>query len=122
MRKKWLVFNETQALCVEAEKDRDRVSTYLIESCSEPVTWSETIDICTLAIPYAEFRNIVFFLPKFDELPIFTNAFLSAGEPDKFIVKCFDGGSGQVGDELYVERSGYDYPRYKAVVRRNGKL
>jgi hypothetical protein len=114
--KKWGLFNETQAICIEAEEDVSRVSSYLIKD-ADPA-WYLEIEPPILIIPYKEFREILFFIPSFGDFPVFTNAFKSAGEPDKFIIKCFDGGDTQAGDELYIERSGYDYPRYKAVLKR----
>jgi len=115
-RKKWTLFNEMQATCIESEEDRNRVSSYLVEDSD--VEWLPTVEPPTLIVPYEEFRNLLFFLPKFHELPIFTNAYKSAGEPNQFIVRCFDGGDDQAGDELYIDRSGYEYARYKSAVKR----
>ena len=69
----------------------------------------------TLDIPLDEFRDLLFGLPELSELPLTHNAHRSAGEPDRFYVRCFDGKVDQ-GTRFYIERSGFDYPRYKGYV------
>ena len=69
-------------------------------------------------MPWEEFREVLFFLPKLEDLPILTAAWKYAGAPSEFLLRCFSGAESQVGDEFWVDTQGYDYPRYKALVRR----
>ena len=69
----------------------------------------------TFDIPLEEFRDLLFSLPNIEDLPITWTAYRTAGEPDRFYVRCFEGELDQ-GTRFYIERSGYDYPRYKGYV------
>lgn len=120
--KKWALYDDTQVMCVEADEDLDKVSDFVLHRSLNRTEGDGFKDfnapLSTLMVPYEEFRQILFFLPDFSDLPIFTNAWRNASEPTVFVVKCFDGGRTQQGDEFWVDTQGYGYPRYKAALRR----
>ena len=82
-------------------------------NCDSPTV--ERPRVITLAVPHEEFMEMACSLPSVYELPVLNLAFHEAGKPDTFIIRDFDNDSG-TGMELFVERSGYDYARYKAMV------
>ena len=127
--RKWTLLDEMQAQCIEADEDLDHVTDHVLGADLEDdlgsVDWSgewtsypEEVGLPQFPVPWEEFRAVLFFLPKLEDLPIFTAAWKSAGEPSEFLLRCFSGAESQVGDEFWVDTQGYDYPRYKALVRR----
>jgi hypothetical protein len=63
-------------------------------------------------IPYSEFREIAFYLPAFEDLPLLWTAWCSLGKPVDFIVRCIED-----GDAIIIDTSGYEYARYRAACR-----
>ena len=121
LRKKWVMFDEMSVLCVETDPE----GYPKISAATLPENWPAgddreddvEVEPPTFLVPYEEFRELVFFLPEFEDLAILENARKQAGEPTKFIVKCFDATHGREdGDELFIDTQGYDYARYKATV------
>ena len=119
LHRKLVVFDSTMEDCIVAEMEE--AGTPLIEWLKRD---DEKFDALkadaeglypTLDIPIDEFRDLLFGLPDISELPITHNAWRGGGEPDRFYVRCFDGERDQ-GTRFYIERSGYDYPRYKGYV------
>ena len=119
-RKKYTMFDENMCLCVEADEETYSRITEVIRNGGGEI--EEEVVSAELLVPYSEFRELVFWLPEFEDLPILTNARKMAGDPTKFIVTCFDGPDRQVGDMLLIDSQGYEYARYKAVVERFGPL
>jgi hypothetical protein len=116
-RKKHAMFNEMQCQCVEADEESfSRISLVLEPDIAG--TPEESPRPPTFLVPYEEFRELVFGLPEFDELPITLLAWKAAGEPQYFIAKCFSGIERQLGDEVIIDTQGYKYARYKAPVYR----
>jgi hypothetical protein len=64
-----------------------------------------------ISIPEHEFEEIVNDLPDFNELVITSLAWNEINKPTKFIVECFD-----IDEKVYIDTSGYEYPRYKAAI------
>ena len=121
--RKWTLLDETQAQCVEADEDLARVTDHVLQA-SVSDTWidiehSRVAELVEILVPWEEFREALFFLPDLTEMPIFTAAWKAAGEPSEFVLRCFSGSKSQMGDEFWVDTQGYDYPRYKAAVRRS---
>ena len=119
--RKWTLLDETQAQCVEADEDLARVTDHVLQA-SDSDTWiAAEVDLTMpeILVPWEEFREALFFLPDLTEMPIFTVAWKAAGEPSEFVLRCFSGSESQMGDEFWVDTQGYDYPRYKAAVRRS---
>jgi len=75
----------------------------------------ETPRVVTLLVPRDEFMAMVLRLPSIFDLPVLSLAHHEAGEPDKFILRDFDSDAAGIG-QLYIECSGYDYARYKAMI------
>lgn len=71
----------------------------------------DTYCALSISVPQREFVDIVEDLPRFEDLPITFLAWTELGQPTEFIVECFD-----IDDKVYIDTSGYDYPRYKAAV------
>jgi len=63
------------------------------------------------SIPSSEFLEILSALPDFNTLPTFDDLWRSAKSPTSFVVY-----SEELGDQIFVDTSGYEYPRYKAFV------
>jgi hypothetical protein len=122
LRKKWVMFDDMSVMCVETDPEGyPKISSATLprEYFEEEGRDMEEVEVepPTFLLPYEEFREIVFFLPEFKDLAILENARQVAGEPQKFIVKCFDATHGREdGDELFIDTQGYDYARYKAPV------
>ena len=119
--RKWTLLDETQAQCVEADEDLARVTDHVLQA-SDSDTWiAAEVDLTMpeILVPWEEFREALFFLPDLTEMPIFTVAWKAAGEPSEFVLRCFSGSESRMGDEFWVDTQGYDYPRYKAAVRRS---
>ena len=116
LHKKLVVFDSNMAACIVAEMEE--AGTPLVDWLKRAGT-DEGQDsphgYPTLDIPIDEFRELLFGLPEIAELPLTYTAYRSGGEPDRFYVRCF-GGEVDQGTRFYIERSGYDYPRYKGYV------
>lgn len=114
-RKKHVMFNETSCQCVETDEEGyPRISLVLAPDTNNVL--EESPRPATFLVPYEEFRELVFKLPEFQELPIAYLAWHSAGEPQYFIAKCFSGLDHQLGDEVMIDTQGFTYARYKAPV------
>ena len=117
LHRKLVVFDTNMENCIVAEMEEE--GTPLVEWLKREEAYSPSPDpdmgYPTFEIPLDEFRDLLFGLPEFSDLPLTHNAYLSGGEPDRFFVRCFDGEHDQ-GTRFYIERSGYDYPRYKGYV------
>ena len=114
-RKKHTMFDENMCLCVEADEEQYPTITEVLRRCGLPGKEVELVPV-ELLVPYSEFRELVFWLPEFEDLVMLFHARKMAGDPTKFIVKCFDGPDHQMGDRLLIDTQGYDYARYKAAV------
>ncbi len=116
-RKKHVMFNEVMCQCIEADEEEYPLISRVLE-----VEGMEKSDVLqrpeppTLLVPYEEFRELVFNLPEFKDLPILECARLGAGKPQYFIAKCFSGSDRSVGDMVLIDSQGYEYARYKATV------
>jgi len=118
-RKKHTMFDENMCLCVEADEEQyPRITEVLRGTAAYGEDEGKEVELVPveLLVPYSEFRELVFWLPEFEDLPILTNARKMASDPTKFIVTCFDGPERQVGDRLLIDTQGYDHARYKAAV------
>jgi hypothetical protein len=116
-RKKYAMFNEMACRCVEADEEGYPLISRVIEDAVVlEVDIQERPEPPTLLVPYEEFRELVFYIPEFKDLPILECARLGAGEPQYFIAKCFSGTDRQIGDMVLINTEGYDYARYKAPV------
>ena len=119
LHKKLVVFDSNMAGCIVAEMEE--AGTPLVDWLKRDAEYdpgSRTKDVGgypTLDIPIDEFRDLLFGLPEISELPLTYTAYRSGGEPDRFYVRCF-GGEVDQGTRFYIERSGFDYPRYKGYV------
>lgn len=119
LRKKWVMFDDVSVMCVETDPEGyPKISNATLPSgFVDGGIVDDVLEPPTILLPYEEFRELVFFLPNFLDLPILECARQQAGEPQKFIVKCFDATHGREdGDELFIDTQGYDYARYKAPV------
>lgn len=117
LHRKLVVFDSTMEDCIVAEMAE--AGTPLVEWLKRDAEDEPTPDPSegypTFDIPLDEFRDLLFGLPEFSDLPLTHNAWRGGGEPDRFFVRCFDGELDQ-GTRFYIERSGYEYPRYKGYV------
>ena len=118
LHRKLVVFDSKMEDCIVAEMEE--AGTPLVEGLKrdEEVGYSNpdpTVGYPTFDIPLDEFRDLLFGLPEISDLPLLHNAYRGGGEPDRFYVRCFDGELDQ-GTRFFIERSGYDYPRYKGYV------
>ena len=116
-RKKHVMFNEVMCQCIEADEEGYPLISRVLEvEDMKESDVQERPEPPTLLVPYEEFRELVFNLPEFKDLPILENARLAAGEPQYFIAKCFSGSDRSVGDMVLIDTQGYEYARYKASV------
>jgi|TARA_R110002060_G_C2087368_1_gene96872 hypothetical protein len=116
-RKKWCVFDEMSASCMETDVEGYPTISHACKLAGgQGGNIESAIRPPVLHVPYTEFRELVFYIPEFKNLPILENAWRSAGEPTKFIAQCFDTcpNGRPDGDTLLVDTQGYDYARYKA--------
>lgn len=117
LHRKLVVFDSNMEDCIVAEMaeaGQPLVEWLKRERIDEPSA-DPDVGYPTLDIPLDEFRDLLFGLPELSELPLTYTAYRSGGEPDRFYVRCF-GGEVDQGTRFYIERSGYDYPRYKGYV------
>ena len=119
--RKWSLLDEMQAQCVEADEDLARVTDHVLQAPKSGTRFRAAggAPMPEILVPWEEFREALFFLPDLTEMPIFTAAWKAAGEPSEFVLRCFSGSKSQMGDEFWVDTQGYNYPRYKAAVRRS---
>ena len=75
----------------------------------------------TINLPYNEFRELVFFLPYFADLPILSLALEGKATSTPFIARCIDGDDSSIGDEIFIDPQGFEYPRYKSAILRRAK-
>ena len=119
LHRKLVAFDSNMEDCIVAEMKEAGVP--LVDWLKREAEYDPTSGINdvlgypTFDIPIDEFRDLLFGLPDISELPITHNAWRGGGEPDRFYVRCFYGELHQ-GTRFYIERSGYDYPRYKGYV------
>ena len=123
LRRKFVVSSEDHAMEIEADVEKfPRITDFLIPDLGGyegPA--DETVEPQTLNVPYKEFRELVFFLPKFEELPILSLALQNQSVGASFIARCIDGDESSIGDEVYISTEGFDYPRYKSAVLGRAK-
>lgn len=100
--KKWYA-NETAVLEHEADNLVASHFLYMSEQRSES-SYAHVINV-----PYEEFRELVFFLPDFAELPIMWASWNECGKPITFIVRCIED-----QDTIAIDTSGFEYARYRA--------
>ena len=118
LRRKFIIFNEARCQEIEANTEEyPRISDILLpnQAYNDGHT-DEAVEPVTIEVPYGEFRELVFGLPRFDDLPILSLALKQRRPGSEFIVRCFDGDEDSIGDEIYISTEGYDYPRYKSAV------
>ena len=66
---------------------------------------------CRILAPLAEYEDLAYNLPDFEDLPIFYLDWQNRGKPTTFIVTCIDD-----KDEIFIDTQGYDYARYRGPV------
>jgi len=115
-RKKHTMFNEVMCQCVEMDEEAYPQISRVLEHDNPDPEVEERPEPPTFLVPYEEFRDLVFWLHEFKDMPILENAWKGAGQPQYFIAKCFSGTDRQVGDMVLIDTQGYDYARYKAPV------
>jgi hypothetical protein len=96
--------------------ERKEGSRYIDALLSEEIEGLDEIDPVPdfwpkIAVPEHEFADLVNNLPILKDLDIAGLAWKLIGEPVHFIVECFD-----IDEAIAIDTSGYDYPRYKAVI------
>lgn len=120
-RRKWVSVNDVADECIESDVEGyPRISMAVEPHGMTKQLMERRVEPPIMLVPYDEFRQLVFHLPVFAELPILHNAWTAAGECQYFVAKCFeDDAAGRcAGDELLVNTEGHWYPRYKATVYR----
>ncbi len=100
--KKWFA-NEVAVL--EHECTDELASHFLYRSDER----DRAIYLHVINVPYTEFRDLVFNLPTFSDLPIMWSSWMDRGRPVEFVVRCI-----MDGDTIAINTSGYDYARYRA--------
>jgi hypothetical protein len=111
---------------MEIEADTEefpRISDVLLpESDFDPkLDRCDVIEPRTINLPYKEFRELVFFLPYFTDLPILSLALAGKETSLPFIARCIDGDDSSIGDEIFIDPQGFEYPRYKSAILRRAK-
>ena len=123
LRRKFVIMNEDRCQEIEADTEEfPRISEVLIPdlgSYTGPA--DKTPEPRTINLPYNEFRELVFFLPYFADLPILTLALEGKTTSTPFIARCIDGDDSSIGDEIFIDPQGFEYPRYKSAILRRAK-
>ena len=123
LRRKFLIMNENRCQDIEADtKEYPRISEILVPDLGSYNGQSDTaIEPRTINLPYKEFRELVFFLPYFTDLPILSLALEGKPTSTPFIARCIDGDDSSIGDEVFIDPQGFEYPRYKSAILRRAK-
>jgi hypothetical protein len=100
--KKWFA-NEIAALEHECS---DKLASHFLYRSDER---DRGVYFNVINVPYTEFRDLVFNLPDFSDLPIMWSSWTDSNRPVEFIVRCI-----MDGDTIAINTSGYDYARYRA--------
>ena len=123
LRRKFVIIDEYRANEIEADTEEfPRISEVLIPDLGAytgPAT--TTPEPPTINLPYKEFRELVFFLPYFTDLPILSLALEGKATSTPFIARCIDGDDSSIGDEIFIDPQGFEYPRYKSAILRRAK-
>jgi hypothetical protein len=106
--KKWFV-NNTAILDHESQ---DLAASLMLWKIDDDRVWPVSPHYRIISVPYKEFRELVFMLPDFTELPILWTSWCSLDRPVKFIVRCIDD-----NDTIFIDTSGFHYARYRAACR-----
>jgi len=124
LRRKFVIMNEDRCKEIEADTEEfPRISDVLIpKSDFDPkLDRCDVIEPRTINLPYKEFRELVFFLPYFTDLPILSLALAGKETSLPFIARCIDGDDSSIGDEIFIDPQGFEYPRYKSAILRRAK-
>ena len=123
LRRKFVIMNEDRCQEIEADTEEfPRISEVLIPDLGSYSGQSETTpEPRTINLPYAEFRELVFFLPYFSDLPILSLALDGKRTSTPFIARCIDGDESSIGDEVFIDPQGFEYPRYKSAILGRAK-
>jgi len=124
LRRKFVIMNDVRCMEIEADTEEfPMISDVLIpESDFDPKL--DRIDVFeprTINLPYKEFRELVFFLPIFTDLPILSLALEGKETSSPFIARCIDGDDSSIGDEVFIDPQGFEYPRYKSAILGRAK-
>jgi hypothetical protein len=117
LRKKWIA-GESTLKKIDEDESMEKITD--VFSGAFDVDEEEIPEPHIFNVPYSEFKQLVFDLPDFNELPILSLAMHNLPKTlvPRFIVRCIDGDKKQRGDELYIDTQGFEYARYKSAVRR----
>jgi len=113
--KKWCVAEST---VIDHEAQDLRASDLIWNVFMDPITlepvetWRVEPHLSVLNIPYKEFREVAFYIPAFNELPILWSTWCNLDRPVEFLVRCIED-----EDVILVDTSGYHYARYRAACR-----
>ena len=123
LRRKFVIMNEDRCMDIEADTEEfPRISQVLIPDLG---AYTGPADLQpeprTINLPYKEFRELVFFLPYFTDLPILSVALEGKTTSTPFIARCIDGDDSSIGDEIFIDPQGFEYPRYKSAILRRAK-
>ena len=124
LRRKFVIMNEDRCQEIEADTEEfPRISKILIPDLSGTSWGSEdtAIEPRIINVPYKEFRELVFFLPYFTDLPILSLALEGKATSTPFIARCIDGDDSSIGDEIFIDPQGFEYPRYKSAILGRAK-
>ena len=126
LRRKFVIMNEDRCQEIEADTEEfPRISKILIPDLSG-TSWAydspdTAIEPRIINVPYREFRELVFFLPYFTDLPILSLALEGKETLPPFIARCIDGDDNSIGDEVFIDPQGFEYPRYKSAILGRAK-
>ena len=123
LRRKFVIMNEDRCQEIEADTEEyPRISEILIPDLGSYTGPSDTaIEPRTINLPYKEFRELVFFLPYFTDLPILSLALEGKETLPPFIARCIDGDDNSIGDEVFIDPQGFEYPPYKSAILGRAK-
>ncbi len=106
--KKWFVSDAT----VLDWESQDLAASEILWKIDDERVWPVPPHYRIISVPYKEFRELVFLLPDFAELPILWTCWCSLDRPIEFIVRCIDD-----NDTILIDTSGFHYARYRAACR-----
>ena len=127
LRRKFVIMSEDRCQEIEADTEEfPRISKILIPAHFPATSWvhdspDTAIEPRIINVPYQEFRELVFFLPYFADLPILSLALDGKETLPPFIARCIDGDDNSIGDEIFIDPQGFEYPRYKSAILGRAK-
>ena len=125
LRRKFVIMNEDRCQEIEADTEEfPRISKALVPDLKSfrEIAPADTVpEPKTINVPYSEFRELVFFLPYFSDLPILSLALDGKRTSTPFIARCIDGDESSIGDEIFIDPQGFEYPRYKSAILGRAK-